>query len=222
MPRNPILKSFHIQIAPAFLFAALFLPPAEGIAAPLPVEKDTYSLTFPDGWVSLPVQSGAEGSFQVYNPELGDEVAAFGYGIPTTAALPPTLWIDTYTQALIGEFARTDSSEKKLGDYDFKTSEFKDTTEDGNPDTRIRIYIATQGDFLFLSWLTYSVGDGDPVVTEFETALTTLQIDASAPIVRRARMPGAVGNQGPRLDVLGRNWNPAGDRAPRIPVFTRP
>lgn len=222
MPRNIYLKYARFTAASALLSAFLLVSPPLAGAAPLPLEREGYSLTFPDGWDTLPMAAGTEGSFQVYNPELGDNVAAFGNGVPYSSALPASFWIDAYTGTLIEGFERTDNSEKTLGGRTFTTSEYKDTTVDGDPDIRLRFYIATQGEFLFISWLSYDVEAGAQVIGEMESALATLEIDASARLVRRPKAPGMAEGRGPGLDALGRNRKSLDNRAPRIPLFVRP
>lgn len=225
MLRNPLLAIFSRpgSTGPAtaifaLLSAAFLIAPMAAMAAPLPVEKSTYSLTFPDGWQDAGLGMSGDTSYVVMNEDLGDNVVAWGYGLTFVNPIQAALLIRAYTMAFSTQYARTDSSQKTLGGHVFTTSEYEDTTTSEDSTARVRVYITTKGNFMFLTYVFYDSEVEDEVVGQMEAALATLEIKASSSLHRVTRVP-TVGESIRSMDVLGRIRSPAKAAQARVPSY---
>lgn len=198
-----------------FLFTLLLAPLAA--FAQTKVDKKTFSLTYPDGWMALPI--GGSDSVAIMMDEE-DGAMTWATGMSNIPAASAQIYVSTLTQLYTQGYTRTDSSVKTLGGKAFITTGWK-SNEAEDSTARVRIYVYQQGDYLFVSWLVYDVSESDASVAEVESALASLVIKVSTAIRRLAWNPRADAAH-PRIDVLGRTWTPAGaGRIPAMPFYLR-
>jgi hypothetical protein len=206
---------------PKILFAAFALFTSSPVLAQsVEVATKNFSLTFPAGWSKLSV-GGQSDSASAIVMNMTLNASGFVLGVPHQGALT-----QEQIEATFGQFGDTDSLEKvgegkkTLGGREFAYLEYKDKSADANPDERSRIYYVTQGSFLFEALLLYEVPDGAAAVTQMETALATLKIEAIAGL-RAVAGSARSGLRPANLDILGRLNQVQPRRTPlfRVPAF---
>lgn len=225
MSRNQYLAAFSrpgsagsAKALFTFLFAAFLFSPLATEAAPLPLVKKSFSLTFPDGWIDVGFGLSSDSTFGVVNGDLGEDVVALGFGNSYGSQLEAETIVNAQTMALTSEYARTDSSKKILGGNTFISSGYKDMSEDGDTTMRARVYVTTKGSFIFFVMTSYNMEVADEAVEQVEAALATLQIDASASLRRVTRIPAAGESKG-GMDLLGRSRSPGQAGMARVPLY---
>ncbi len=220
--------NFKLKVLPmlsttiCLIIAMVLALPHETMCAPLLITKKDFSITFPDGWsvLAYPGMPVNDSGFIVADTG-SNEVAAYGQGQKMTSSLTAKQIVAIYTSASTIDFARTDSSEKKLGKYTFSTVGYKDTSVTGDPTSRIRLYVTTQGNYVFLAWVSYNTDTELTSVARMETALATLNITPIAGIrkrltYRKDRSPAT------NFNIQGRAGDFPSNRIPNSPVFQRP
>lgn len=205
-----------------FFIAMASLLPRETLCAPLLITKKDFSITFQDGWsvFSFPGVPVNDSGFIVADTG-SNEADAYGQGQKITGSLTAKQIAAIYTSIFINDFARTDSSDKKLGKYTFSTAGYKDTSVNGDPTSRIRLYVTTQGNYVFMAIVSYNTDTGLASVARMEIALATLNITALAGIrkhlaFRNDRSPST------NFNIQGRVGDSPSNRILRSPVFQRP
>ncbi len=183
------------------------------LASALVIDKPTFSLTFDSDWFEGFVLDPS-----VPFHTVGDTVHdAAGYlqGMPVTASTPANQYFDNVTLSLAAQYVRTDSSEKRLGSYLFKTSGWREREPEDEESVEIRrLYTLDEGGVAFFAWMSYEPG-GEAALAEFEAALATLRIKGVGVRDRRFRPGTAAAPSGSaRLDLLGR----ARTTASRLPA----
>ncbi len=202
----------------AFFLGALLLAPKATLAAPTVVTKTGFTLTYPDGWVS-PTPS-RDSTYLLMNTATSGAVA-YGDGVPLASSLSAAVYVNNLTVAFTAAFQRIDSTNKTLGAYPFVVTTLKDTSASSDSTGRVKIYITTKGNYLFVSWLVYSVADQAAVVAQQEAALASLNITAVAGILSRSTVRGSAADSRPGFDVQGRTLKPMESRIPRSVWFRK-
>jgi hypothetical protein len=212
----------HLQTISIYLFMTVLLTTSPAVFSQVLIQKTDFNLTFPSGWMELkyPGTPVNVSGFNVMDT-IDNESAAFGQGLQNTGGMTASQLAAIYANAALVEMARTDSTNKVLGNYTFITVGYKDTSVDADTSSRVRIYVTTKGNYVFAAWLVYNTDKGPASLARMEAALATLNITASAAIrhfsaTRKDKLPGQY------FDIQGRNWDVFSNRMHRIPVFQRP
>lgn len=199
----------------SFAVAAL-LAPLAAFSDPLEVDRPAYSLTYPEGWSDslLPVTDPS--LTMVVNVE--NQAASWAQLVPDGQGLDAAAYMAILSGLHAEGFSRTDSSAKQLGGRAFITTAWKDTTEEGDPEARLRFYAFSEGDVLFVSWVAYDTEDAEDVAGDIESALASLTLKTATAL--RRPLPGKVTSvRRPSLDALGRTAASSPLRAPATPRF---
>lgn len=199
-----------------FAAAAVLLSTLTVSAAPLLVDKGSFSLTYPDGWAVSPFIPANDSTAIVMNTD--NNAMSWAIGNNQTGGLTAEQYISVMTQAQTLQMQRTDSSVKTLGGKVFHTSGWKDTSADGEG-SRLRIYAYSQGNSVFISWLIYESPAGDAAVAQQEAALATLTLKGVS--IRPVFWSRKTDVARTRLDILGRTWSPSMGRTPHTAYFLK-
>lgn len=171
-------------------------------AAPLVVDRSTYSITFPDGWSVLPFFPANSPTVMLDQGAASASVWMQGDLVSPSQA---EMMISARKSLDAMESVFIDSSEKTLGGKTFQIFSWKDDTTrfSSDPDDRRRTYIHHQGNFLFMAELTYEISEAESAVAGFEQVLATL---VAKPVSIHRPGPGRriQAASGHAFDALGR------------------
>ncbi len=202
----------------ALAFAAATVLPA---AAQSLVTTTNFSLTFPAGWMQLTAgtESDSASAFLI-NTLTGSTAITMGLphqGLLTSKEMAQLM----LTYGVTDSLSTTANGTKTLGGKEFTFLEFKKSgTSESNTVARVRIYFLSQGNFLFEGLMSYDTDTVAGTLTEFEAALATLNIKASAGL-RAAIAPFRPAEAGARHDALGRSQRLPGTRQASFPSLVR-
>ena len=212
--------TFISALSICLFVAILLVAPRTAVADPVAITNADFNLTFPDGWMSVPGMPNMDSGFMVIDTGMGDAVAT-GHGIRLDNNASLSAIVSAYTLLYTGHMARTDSSTKVLGSNSFSTVGYVDTSADGDSTSRVRIFVTTKGNYLFVAWLIYKTGEGDGSVSGMETALASLSITATTGI-RGTGVRMTAGLPAAHYDVQGRIKTHFGSRIVPVPLFQKP
>jgi hypothetical protein len=214
---TPITKKFIFGLG---LMATLLLwVPKSVDAVPLVITKTSFSLAFEDGYGLMPFMPVTDSAFNVVDSVAGD---AFVMGRSHHSATPASaaIYLSIVTQTMIGQMVRTDSITMTLGGNVFTAVGYKETGVDADTSTRLRIYVTTKGNLMFIAQLIYNIEDGAGSVARLEEALKSLDIHSIAKIIAMSTKRGN-GLSVSSFNIQGRACTPSLARTARIPMFSR-
>lgn len=212
----------HPSTIPRILWAACGLvlcAMASPLRAQTPVTTTKFSLTFPTGWMKVPL--GTDSVAAAMN--LANEAVAYMMLVPHAGGDLTAEQIKAAMTANGGADSVTKTGEgtKTLGGKSFSYLEFKEAVpEEGGENARFRIYFYTQGTVLFEAILGFDTVDSPAAVADLETALATLAISPGAGL-RRVAVQARPLSLRSAHDVLGRTLVPLTTGRMAVPAYTR-
>ena len=196
----------------------IFLSASASHAAPVLVTKNDFSLTYPDGWMNPGIAQGDSIYFLMSQASEGAVVS--GSGIHIGPGINAAQYVKIVTMAYTKSAQRVDSTTKTIGAHSFSIATYTDTSIGGDTTSRVRVYVTSSGQFLFVSWVIYQNTAAAAVIAQQEMALASLKISVITGIgsLSVTLNPDSHRNG---FDILGRNRLPFSRSIHRVSVYPK-